>query len=81
MFMSALGKNVLTMTEGVVDIFEFNFARSVVLAVSAYLGIKQMGEPLTVDRDFWPALMIRTVIGTLSFLGVCVGMQLLPLSI
>lgn len=49
MFMSALGKNVLTMTEGGVDIFEFNFARSVVLAVSAYLGIKQMGEPLTVD--------------------------------
>ena len=34
-----------------------------------------------VDRDFWPALTIRTLIGTFSFLGVCVGMQLLPLSI
>ena len=79
--MSALGKNVLTMSEGGVDIFEFNFARSVVFAVSAYLGIKQMGEPLTVDRDFWPSLMIITVIGTLCFFGVCVGMQLLPLSI
>jgi len=79
--MSALGKNILTMSEGGVDIYEFNFARSVVLAISAYLGLKQRGEPLTVDKEFWPTLTIRTGVGTITFLGACIGMQLLPLSI
>lgn len=72
--MSALGKNVMTMSEGGLDIYEFNFARSVILGITAYLGLKISGEPLSIDREFWPTLTIRTVVGTITFLGACVGM-------
>ena len=77
--MNAMGKLLMT-KEGGVDLFEFTLARSFVLTVFSLIILLYNKRPFYVAKDMRTFMSIRTIAGTLTFLGACVGMKNLPVS-
>jgi len=68
-----LTKRVLTLDQGGVDIFEFNFARSFILILPSYLYLRHKQLPIGVPLGLRTKLLVRIVIGTFTYLGMCYG--------
>jgi hypothetical protein len=78
--MNGLGKIVMGKEVGGVDLFEFTFARSIILMITSIIILVANKRTFKVPKDLRSYLTIRTVAGTLTFLGACVGIKTLPMT-
>ena len=78
--MNGLGKVVMGKETGAVDLYEFTFARSVILMLTSIIMLLARKKSFAVRRDLRMFLTIRTVAGTVTFLGACVGIKTLPMT-
>ena len=78
--MNGLGKIVMGKEEGGVDLFEFTFGRSVILCITSIIILLYQKRTFAVKKEMRTFLTIRTVAGTLTFLGACVGIKTLPMT-
>ena len=80
--MNTLGKIILTKPEGFVNAMEFCFFRSVFLCLTSYKIMARYGKKATdVPLDCRAGLILRSLVGVLTFIVVTVALSMIPLSI